>query len=105
MKMSDLRLRLSDWFVSTLFPQLPWHEQLAVSLMMPAKIDDAEKLVYDILSGSGLISSDGEINIEEARKRIEDMMFRSRDYFSLKISTTEFKIRKENLREILQEAR
>ena len=94
-----------DWFLATILPQMSIGEQAYACLKIWQNADKLMGVFVDEIEKSGLMK-DGDFDADTALREIVDgMMFKFRDYIPVKTGESEFRIRKENIREIFENAK
>lgn len=105
MRIDALKASAVDWFLSTIMPQMSIVEQAYACLKIWQNADKLMGVFVDEIQKSGLMK-DGDFDADTALREIVDgMMFKFRDYIPVKIGESEYRTRKENIREIFENAK
>lgn len=105
MNMDKLKASAVDWFLATILPQMSFVEQCGACLKIWANRDKLNDILSDELGKAGLLH-DGEVDADTMMSEIIDgMMFKFRDYVPVVLGDSEYRIRKENIREIVENAK
>ena len=105
MRVENLKAAIVDWIVEAVMPSLVWGERIVMSLKIPAIADSASGQVSEMLKGTGLVSDGGDIDVDEAVRRIREYAFRNTKAIPVRIGDTEIMLRIENIEEIANAAR
>ena len=105
MRIDKLRAAIVDWIVEAVMPSLGWGERIIMSLKIPVLADAASDQVGEMLKGTGLVSEGGDIDVDEAIRRIREYAFRNTKAIPVRIGDTEIMLRMENIEEIANAAR
>lgn len=105
MNIEKLKLSAVDWFLATILPQMSFVEQCGACLKIYQNRDKLDAMLGDELDKAGLLH-DGEVDADTMMSEIIDgMMFKFRDYVPVVLGDSEYRIRKENIREIVENAK
>lgn len=105
MRIEKLRAAIVDWIVEAVMPSLGWGERIIMSLKIPVLADAASDQVGEMLKGTGLVSEGGDVDVDEAVRRIREYAFRNTKTIPVRIGDTEIMLRMENIEEIANAAR
>lgn len=105
MRVDNLKAAIVDWIVEAVMPSLGWGERIIMSLKIPVMADAASDQVGEMLKGTGLVSEGGDIDVDEALRRIREYAFRNTKAIPVRIGDTEIMLRMENIEEIANAAR
>lgn len=105
MNIEKLKLSAVDWFLATILPQMSFAEQCGACLKIWGNRDKLSAALSDELDKAGLLH-EGEVDADTLMREIVDgMMFKFRDYVPVVLGDSEYRIRKENIGEIVENAK
>lgn len=104
MRIQAIKDAAFEWFAATIIPQMSVPEQFLTAVKFRFALDAAERTVREQLDGTGLINGD-EIDADRAWDDIERMVFFNRDTIPIKPGISEFLVKKQSFKEILDNAK
>lgn len=105
MNIEKLKVSAVDWFLASILPQMSFAEQCGACLKIWENRDKLNDILSDELGKAGLLH-EGEVDADTLMREIVDgMMFKFRDYIPVVLGESEYRIRKESIREIVENAK